>query len=271
MGDNMDEAMNQDSGNEELWRTIFQDGHPALTKQQWLHHLMPTEPRCRLCYSPFAGLGGWWQKTFRHRAPSSRNPHYCAACDEFINQFPGGANVDLSMLFIDIRQSTIYATHSTPADVNQRVNHFLDQATKIITDNDGFIMAFYGDCVVAVWPPGFCGKEHAAKAVSCANKLADTFAKDSLLAPIPVGVGVHSGTVFMGTVQAAKGLFRDVSVFGADVILTSRLAAEAKAFQVLISDVCWQHSGESLVEHASAFVSLKGFDEPVKTYRLGVK
>ncbi|MBU2862885.1 adenylate/guanylate cyclase domain-containing protein [Reinekea forsetii] len=262
----MSDSFLQDNGNEELWRTIFQDGHPDLTKQQWIHRLMPTKPRCRLCFSPFAGFGGWWQKTFRHRAPSSRNPNYCAACDEFLNKFPGGADVDLSLLFIDIRHSTEFATHASPAEVNNRVNAFLDQATQAITDHDGFIMAFYGDCIVAVWPPGFCGQNHAAKAVECAAELTKHFSKHH---DIPVGVGVHTGSVFMATVQAAKGLFRDVSIFGSEVILAARLAAEANAYQALISEPCLQRSNQHHIAEDNGALTLKGFDAPIQTFRIG--
>jgi adenylate cyclase len=95
----------------------------------------------------------------------------------------------------------------------------------VITDNDGFLMAFYGDCVVAVWPPGFSGPDHAEKALKAARELVAPGLIPGQESPVHLGVGLHRGPVFIGTVSAAKGLFRDVSIFGSEVILCARLAA----------------------------------------------
>jgi adenylate cyclase len=113
----------RETGNEELWRTIFDDGHPDLKKQHGLHRLLPRDPRCRLCLAPFSGLGGWWMGR-RGKKPSSRNPHYCSACDGFLEAFPGGAEVNMSLLFVDIRNSTEFANNAGPADVQARVTPF---------------------------------------------------------------------------------------------------------------------------------------------------
>lgn len=247
----------REDGNADLWHTIFALGHPALKKQHRLHRLLPSPPRCRLCLAPFAGLGGWWLGR-RGKQPSSRNPHYCAACDGFLQAFPGGAEVDMTLLFVDIRGSTDYATHHSPAEVSQRVNLFLDAATRAITDHDGFIMAFYGDCVVAVWPPGFAGPDHPAKALAAARALIrPDLIPASRTAPVQVGVGLHRGPVYICTVAAAKGLFRDVSVFGANVNLCARLAAAAPAGHLLASTATAARGPDSPM-------TLKGFDTPAR-------
>ncbi len=241
-----------ESGNEELWHTVFAIGHPDLKKQHRFHRLLPRDPRCRMCLAPFKGLGGWWLGR-KGKQPSSRNPHYCAACDGFLDAFPGGAEVEMSMLFVDIRQSTEYAQQAKPADVQKRVTAFLDAATRAITDNDGFIMAFYGDCVVAVWPPGFAGEDHAQKALTAAHALVKPGLVPDQNHPIDVGVGLHCGSVFIGTVEAAKGLFRDVSIFGQEVIVCARLAGLAAPGQVLASTA-------TAAQGQAEPRALKGFD-----------
>ncbi len=222
----------QENGNTELWHTIFAEGHPDLSKQQNLHANLPKDPRCRLCKAPFAGIGGLWMK-WKGKKQSSRNGHYCNACDGFLDTFPGGVETEMSLLFADIRNSTAFAAQAGPQAASERVNRFLNEATRSITDHDGFIMAFYGDCVVAVWPPGFSGKDHARKAVRAAKAVAGHVSGGA--EDVPVGVCVHTGEVYIGTVQAAKGLFRDISIFGVNVNITARLAAEARAGEVLAS------------------------------------
>lgn len=250
-----------ESGNEELWHTVFAQGHPDLKKQHRFHRILPSDPRCRMCLAPFKGLGGWWLGR-KGKQPSSRNPHYCSACDGFLDAFPGGAEVEMSMLFVDIRQSTEYARQAKPADVQKRVTAFLDAATSAITDNDGFIMAFYGDCVVAVWPPGFAGEDHAQKALAAAHALVKPDLVQHQNHPIEVGVGLHCGRVFIGTVEAAKGLFRDISIFGQEVIVCARLAAMATPGQVLASTA-------TAAQGKAVSRPLKGFDDPIDVITIG--
>lgn len=259
----MENAFTREDGNTELWHTIFAVGHPDLSAQQSFHGKLPRDPRCRLCKAPFAGIGGLYMR-FRGKTPSSRNDHYCNACDGFLEAFPGGAEVPMSVLFADIRSSTSFAHQSAPKDVSERVNRFLDDATRIITDNDGFILAFYGDCIVATWPPGFTGPDHAKKALTAAREVAD--GADQGDDPIPVGVGVHTGEVYIGTVQAQRGLFRDVSIFGVNVNVTARLAGAAAAGEAIASADILSATGDT-TRQARAF-DLKGIPEPVMAARL---
>lgn len=259
----------QEEGNAELWTTIFRDGHPDLTKQHRFHKLLPRDPRCRLCLVPFDGMGGWYMRR-KGKGRSSRNGHYCAACDGFLEAFPGGAEVEMSVLFVDIRNSTAYTDGAAPADVSGRVNRFLDTAVRSLTDHDGFIMAFYGDCVVAVWPPGFVGPDHAGKAIGAAQALvANPSFRRGANAGIPIGIGVHTGPVFISTVAAAQGLFRDVSIFGKSVNVAARLAGAAKPHTALVSAAAAAHAGSAFDAGGPETLCLKGLADPVEAHTLG--
>ena len=247
----------QTDGNTELWETVFGPGHPDLQKQHRMHKLMPSAPRCRMCLVPFGGIGGWIMSK-RGKSPSSRNPHYCNACDGFLDAFPGGAEVEMSILYVDIRNSVSAAEGAAAVDVAKRVNGFLKQAAKIITKGDGFVLAFYGDCIVAVWPPGFSGLTHARKAAETARELRNAFGDVS---DIPAGTGVHTGTVYIGTVEAGKGTFRDISIFGHAVNVTARLASSATSGQALASDACAVAAGFPLVDAQT--LTMKGMTSPV--------
>ena len=264
----MSTPFTQEDGNEELWHTIFQHGHPDLAKQHWLHRKLPQKPRCRICLVPFQGIGGWWMRR-KGKQQNSRNPNFCSACDQFLQAFPGGAEIDMSLLYVDIRHSTEYAEDHEAAAVSQRVNAFLNQAIALITDHDGFVMAFYGDCIVSAWPPGFVGPDHAQKAQAAAKAL---IGSNSLMgadgSPIPVGVGVHSGKIYIATVSALGGTFRDISVFGKGVNLTARLAAQAEAGQVLASRGNLEAAGDNPAGYDSEKVELKGIAEPVEIFKI---
>ncbi|QMU59633.1 MAG: hypothetical protein GKR98_16470 [Boseongicola sp.] len=252
----------QTEGNTELWATVFGPGHPDLQKQHRMHKMLPSAPRCRMCLVPFGGIGGWIMSK-RGKAPSSRNPHYCNACDGFLDAFPGGAEVDMSILYVDVRNSVGTAESSSAEYVGKRINTFLKRATDVITKNDGFVMAFYGDCVVAVWPPGFSGPDHAKKAVAAAKALGAAFAGNS---EVPAGTGLHTGPVYIGTVDAGKGTFRDISIFGHSVNVTARLASVADGGQALASDALASAANIS-TENAQS-LDLKGLSSPVKVVTL---
>lgn len=56
---------------------------------------------------------------------------------------------------------------------------------------------------------------------------------------LPIGVGVHTGIISMGTVMSAlreRGTYHDVQPFGDNVNVTSRLCGHAKTRHALISE-----------------------------------
>ena len=254
-------------GNEGLWKMLFAAGDPKLQKMQNFHLKLPAKPRCRLCMAPFKGLGGWLMR-LKGKSRNNRNPNFCNACDKFLDTFPGGADIELSILFVDIRRSTEYTESHDPASVSQRINIFLNEAINIITENDGFINAFYGDCVVAAWPPGFSGKDHAAKAIAAAQSLVTKEMVDSAGETIPVGVGVHTGPVYISTVSALQGTFRDISIFGNNVNLAARLASLAKPMQALSTRESIIAANEKPDSYHFETVNLKGFTDPVDAYSI---
>lgn len=194
----------------------------------------------------------------RGKSPSSRNPNYCSACDGFLDAFPGGAEIDMSILYVDIRNSVKASEGAAPADVSKRVNGFLSEATSIIVEHDGFIMAFYGDCVVAVWPPGFSGPNHAKKAIAAAKALGAAFGPEN---EVMAGTGVHTGPTYIGTVDAAKGTFRDISIFGLAVNVTARLASTAKAGQALASEDVARAASIPIKNQEA--IKMKGVSKPI--------
>ncbi|MEL6954944.1 MAG: adenylate/guanylate cyclase domain-containing protein [Pseudomonadota bacterium] len=256
-----EQDMEPERGNEELWYHVFAVGAGDLLDQRGFHSRLPSPPRCRLCKVPFQGLGGLILR-FRGKSRAKRNPNYCSACDQFLAANPGGAEVPMAILYADIRKSTEFVQAHAPAEVLRRTNAFLELATRAITENDGFVLAFYGDCVLANWPPGFSGSDYREKAVKTAEELSGASQK----AGIPVGVGLHAGTAYMCSVQANQGSFRDVSVFGEAVNIAARLSSAAAAGEVLGSAEMAEIAETKGPEQS---FDLKGFNDPVAAWRIG--
>jgi adenylate cyclase len=225
---------------EQLWYTIFALGHPALQSQQRLHRRLPSPPRCKLCLVPFKGAGGFIMG-LRGRKPSNRNPRYCSRCDHFIRAHPGGAEVELSLVFADVRGSTALAERLRAAEVSQLMNRFYAAVTHELIETDGFIIDVVGDEVVGVYPPGFSGPRHAALAIEAAERLVGI----GDAAELPFGVGVHTGVVHIGTTMGADEGIADVRAIGDNVNVAAGLASQADAGQALISDAAWTEAGRT--------------------------
>jgi adenylate cyclase len=225
-----------DGQNRELWHTIFAVGHPALTKYRETLRRIPSAPRCKLCFAPF-GWPGSIAMRFAHREPSSRNPHYCNACDRFIHAYPGGAEVELSIAFVDVRHSTELAEQLGAMAFGTAMKAFYKTASHVFHESDGFVVSLIGDAVVALFPPGFCGPAHARKAIESAENLIR--AKQFTMpdgSQVEVGVGVSTGPAFVGTMAEGPTGVDEVSALGESVNLAARLSHFAKAGEALISD-----------------------------------
>ena len=92
---------------DQAWRDVF-TGHDAglrMIRRFWLR--IPSNPRCKLCASPFGGVGGGLARIFWH-APTGRNPLLCRACDGMFRKHPGGAEIEVSVLFADVRAAVVF-------------------------------------------------------------------------------------------------------------------------------------------------------------------
>ncbi len=252
--------------NRELWHAIFGVGHPLLRKYQNLHKRLPSPPRCKLCLAPFRGVGGFVMRLTK-RGPSNRNPRYCSRCDVFIRAHPGGAEVELSMVFVDVRGSTGLAEQRSPTDYSRLMNRFYADVTGVFVRTDGFMMDVVGDEVFALYPPGFSGSNHAKLAVQAARELLHLTSRRSPTQPgLPFGTGVHTGVVYIGTVSGAEEGIADVRALGDGVNTAARLCSASGPGEALISDAACAAAGLDVQPLEHRHLELKG-----KTELIGVR
>jgi len=258
--------------NEELWKTIFVDGHPQLKSFQKFHKSLPprkSKNRCHMCFAPFEGIGAFYMR-LRGKGPSNRNPNFCCACDSFLRAFPGGAEVEMPMMFVDVRGSVPLAERMAPAQYSRYLADFFQSATQALIDTDGFVLDLRGDCVVGVFPEGFCGKNYASKAVEAARHLLRDIAPKSLDGtPLPIGIGLHTGLIFIGTVSGAQGGIQDITILGDNVNIAARLSQVARRGEALISDALCKASGLSIDGLEARQVELKGKSLRTTAYVMG--
>lgn len=70
---------------------------------------------------------------------SDKNPRYCVACHSFTHQFPGGAEIELTMLFVDVRDSATIAERMDTLEFRRLMNRFYESAINVLVHVDAFI------------------------------------------------------------------------------------------------------------------------------------
>lgn len=238
-----------------------------------LHRLIPTNPRCASCYTPFGGIGGTLARIgIWGSRPSIKNPRYCSACEAFTTRFPGGAEVELTMLFVDVRGSTTIAENMNPTEFSQLMNRFYEAAIHVLVHADAFIDKLVGDEVTALFIPGYAGKEHARKAVDAGQTLLKVTGYEELGGPwIPVGVGIHTGKAWVGSIVGASGDAADFTALGDNVNIAARLASLAGPGEVLVSDATYHAAQLSIEGVEKRKLELKGKSEMVTVVVLHAK
>jgi adenylate cyclase len=275
----MDKDPKQGSEIEAVWREYLTSGGvPKNYHQPWyewkiwrplVRHL-PNSPRCRICYYPFEGIGGWLSKSLLGLEPSKMNPQVCNVCERFANKYHGGTELEISMLFADVRGSTTMAEGIRPAEFSQKINRFYKAATDVLFDTNAFVEKLIGDEVAGFYAPGFAGDKHAQVAVDAAKKILNATGHTASNEPwIPVGVGVHTGVAYIGTVEAAEG-YSDIAILGDAVNTTARLTSEAKPGEVVISEATRVAAGLEPEGMQSRQFSLKGKSETVDAWVISV-
>jgi adenylate cyclase len=231
---------------------------------------VPASPRCRLCYYPFEGLGGTVARRLWGIAPSKMNPTICNFCEQFVEEHQGGAEVETTVLFADVRGSTELAERMSPAEFGQVIRRFYAAATKALIDHGGMIEKLIGDEVTAFFVTGLSGPDHARLGVDAAQAILRITGHAEPGGPwVPVGVGVHTGQAYIGAVQVDNGA-ADVVVLGDAANTGARLASLAGPGEVLVSEATRAAAGLSLDGLEGRRLQLKGRSEPVDAWALKV-
>ncbi len=168
------------------------------------------------------------------------------------------------MLFVDARGSTTLAEQMSATEFSRLMNRFYTAATEVLIKTDAFIDKLVGDEVIGLYVPLFTGPNHARAAVQAAQELLRVTGHSDKKGPwLPVGVGVHTGIAFVGTVKGAEHTVSDITALGDNVNITARLASQAGAGEALISDAAYAAAGLNLGTLEQRQLELKGKSESV--------
>ena len=234
---------------EELWHKMLKSGDfMREARQRQFLRFLPGTPRCKSCYAPFNGFGSKIAWHLYHKRPSNINPFLCTTCEDFARQHPGGAEIELSLLFADVRGSTTLAEGMSPTEFGKLINRFYNTATDILANSDAIIDKIIGDQAAGIYVPGFAGDQHARRAIEAGKKILQRTGHGGSTEPwIPLGVGIHTGTAFVGSL--GTGGVTDITVLGDVANTAARLSSSAAIGEILVSASAYQHAAYTGTEN----------------------
>jgi adenylate cyclase len=248
------------------WRTSFPDElkrwQRFLNLQQKLYALLPSDPHCHECGVPMEGIGGSALR-FMGSAPSSFSPKLCSACEKSARHYEVGAEVELTMIFADVRDSTPLAESKGTMGFKEIIQRFYKETSKVLIEHNAMVNRLMGDQVIALFVPRFAGKDHAKVAVHAAQELLRVTGHADAHGPwVPVGAGIHTGTAYVGAVGAAEGV-TEIAVLGSAANMCARLSSKAAAGEILISEDSMKSGNLDVMDLESRLLELKGVSQPV--------
>jgi len=242
-----------------LWHDWFTED--AIKAEKFITNtfrILPHDPRCVICNSPFEGLGGILMHTMFKRTRSHLNPRFCNICEHYVQTHQGGAEVEMSMLFVDVRGSTALSESMSAMEFQKLINRFYVGVSRVITDEYGLVEKLAGDAVAAFWGAGFAGRNYVERTVRAAHHIIQRMQKEN----IPVGVGVHAGVAYFGAMGSEGGLV-NISAIGEEVNTAARLASKAATGEIIISETALNKTHVDGSNFESRTLELKGISEPI--------
>jgi len=184
----------------------------------------------------------------------------------------GGVNQTITVLFADIRGFTSFSEHESPEKVVALLNTYFSAMTEIIFDHGGTLDKYIGDGLMALFG---APTETPADAV---NALMTAVAMQRRIVglnqdlatqgfkPVSVGIGLHTGEATIGYIGSEKR--SEYTAIGDTVNLASRLEANTKGGQILISEATANATGNIFPMEKREPIMVKNRLQPVDLYEV---
>jgi adenylate cyclase len=254
-GESAASGIGAEEGSAAAWQKVLVDGQETLKRAQRVFRHLPSAPRCKLCQNPFRGVGGRVMGLAGFK-PSRKNPNLCARCCDSLP--PGGLELDIAVLFADVRGSTALCERIGARAFADLLNSFYRISTNVLVRHDAIIDKLVGDEVMALFIPGIAGSSYRRSAALAAVDLIAVLSKETTL---PVGAAVDAGVAYVGNVGVDHVV--DFTALGDPVNTAARLQAVAKAGEVVLADDLYAELNERFPDAERRLLTVHGRGSPI--------
>jgi adenylate cyclase len=177
-----------------------------------------------------------------------------------------GDEVEVTLMFVDVRSFTTFAERLRPIEVVAALNRLFERIVPLVHRHGGHVDKYAGDGLFAVFgAPRRC-VDHADRALRAALEISDAV-RDEFGTALSVGVGLNSGPVVAGNVGGAGRL--EFSVIGDAVNIAARVESATRQtgdLVLLTGQTLALLDGDHGEFVARPGLSLKGKTAPVEIY-----
>jgi signal transduction histidine kinase/class 3 adenylate cyclase len=169
---------------------------------------------------------------------------------------------ELTVLFCDVRQFTAVSEQLGAAGTFVLLNQHLKRIGPHVRACHGFVDKYIGDAVMALFP------RNPDDALEAAARMARAVRDDEESLPLRVGIGVHTGSMMLGTI--GEPMRMEGTVISDAVNLASRLEATTRALdtEVLISEETARHARDGRPLRFLGRFRVRGKKKPIGIYEL---
>lgn len=178
----------------------------------------------------------------------------------------------MAVLFSDIRSFTTLSEQMSPEENFNFINSYLGRMSPIIQKHNGFIDKFIGDAIMALFERNITDAIFAGVDMQLYLKEYNYHRNKQGYVPIQIGVGIHAGSLMLGTIGAEERL--EGTVISDTVNLASRVQNLTKIYgakiavtEAAIHAIDDKHI-QSLQYRFLDRVRVKGKTKPVSVYEI---
>jgi adenylate cyclase len=183
----------------------------------------------------------------------------------------GGKEVEATIMFTDLEGFTAMSETLPPAEVSRILTSYFNETTRAILEQDGTIIKYMGDAVLAVWGTPMPEPRHAERAVLAAWGMFQSGQKDIAGRTLRTRIGINSGLVLAGNLGSD---FRfDFAAIGNTTNTAARLETLNKYFgtNLLIGEATKAQLSNRIHTRSLGRFLLAGKSQPVTVHEvLGV-
>lgn len=184
----------------------------------------------------------------------------------------GGVTQTITVLFADIRGFTRISEHAAPEQIVQLLNRYFSAMTDIIFAHGGTLDKYLGDGLMALFGAPTVTPKDAANAIAAAVAMQRRMLSinDELRAEgfpeIGIGIGLHTGEVIVGYIGSERR--SEYTAIGDAVNTSSRLESNAKAGEILVSEVTAQAARSRYQLASRDPITVKNREQPVPLFEV---
>lgn len=187
----------------------------------------------------------------------------------------GGSTMEISVMFIDVRNFTPMSEKFPPETVVEILNQLLDTISDTIMKNGGTLDKFIGDAIMCFWGAPLPCENHVELSVKTAVEITENleeiikYIKNKYKHDVSVGIGIQCGNAVVGNIGSSNRM--DFTVIGDTVNTAARLESNAKGENsgIIISEKVHEKiETDYVTEKIEGGLDLKGKEGNFPAYRV---